>query len=109
VVHASYPVIIDPMNMANFQVIFTNQGPYQQMNIRVINTFHQWLLFGLGYSSRANFMAYLGLRRNAFTVSYSYDVSVSKLSGNTAGSHELGISLSFKKRADKYLNFLEQR
>jgi hypothetical protein len=46
----------------------------------------------------------IGIQNDNFKFGYSYDITVSKLAGNTGGAHELSVQLQFecKARRKKY-------
>ena len=70
--------------------------------------FNVWLkdMLGLGVSYRTGdaVIALVGLQNDHFKFGYSYDVTVSKLSGNTAGSHEISLQVRWgcKKPRPRY-------
>jgi hypothetical protein len=43
-----------------------------------------------------SFIALVGIQKGIFKFGYSYDVTVSKLSNSTGGSHELSLGLQFE-------------
>lgn len=55
---------------------------------------------GLWYRNSDAVIAVVGIQNNNFKFGYSYDVTISKLAGNTAGSHEISLQIQFecKKR-----------
>lgn len=75
------------------------------------------LMFGIWYrglplkstpNNRPNtdaLMLLFGLKYDRISIAYSYDATISALSGNTAGSHEISISLEYpksKRRKPRY-------
>lgn len=58
---------------------------------------------GVGYRSEDAVIASLGFRNNLFTVAYSYDYTVSELTNDTGGSHELTTSFRFGCKNNKEL------
>ncbi|MGB0887209.1 MAG: PorP/SprF family type IX secretion system membrane protein [Vicingaceae bacterium] len=50
---------------------------------------------GLWYRNSDSFIALIGLQTGILKFGYSYDITVSKLTQTTAGSHELSLSLNF--------------
>ena len=57
---------------------------------------------GLWYRGALDaFIALIGFQQGVFKAGYSYDVTVSKLSNQTAGAHELSMTLQFECRPKK--------
>lgn len=122
VIHASDNFVLSRRSKANVFISYTMQGNNSWLNLRVLNTYKNILLYGLGYKAylgndpkfvdifagKNNVSFYLGVRHEAFTLNYSYDLEPSKLSGNTAGSHELSMSISLKKKGEKRSKTLEK-
>ncbi len=115
VIHASHNEWINRHAKINVFLSYTMQGTNSWLNLRVLNSnYNNPFMWGMGYKAylgndpkvvdifkgRNNVSFYLGLRQKAFTVNYSFDFQPSKLSGNTAGSHELSISISLKRKDD---------
>jgi hypothetical protein len=46
-------------------------------------------------------IALIGLQNKNFKFGYSYDVTISKLASNTAGSHELSLQIQFECKPKK--------
>jgi type IX secretion system PorP/SprF family membrane protein len=59
---------------------------------------------GLWYRNRDAFIFLIGFEKNGFRAGYSYDLTVSRLTNTTAGSHEISLSKRFtcKKRKPHY-------
>jgi hypothetical protein len=55
----------------------------------------------LWYRNQDAFIVLVGLMTTNFRFGYSYDVTVSRLSNATAGSHELSMTLQFNCRPKK--------
>lgn len=84
-------------------ILFQQQQDFQQMNLGVYVT-KGALVGGLWYRNRDSFIVLLGVQQGIFKFGYSYDVTISKLTNITAGSHELSLGLQFycKKPKPKY-------
>lgn len=80
------PTIISP------NILYQRQQAFQQLNIGMYIT-RGPIVGGLWYRNRDSFIVLLGIQQNAFRVGYSYDVTLSKLTNATAGSHEVSLSL----------------
>lgn len=81
-------------------VLFQKQQDFQQLNLGVYVNKGS-IVGGLWYRNQDSFIALIGLTQNHFKVGYSYDVTVSKLTNATAGSHELSFSIQFECRPKK--------
>lgn len=81
-------------------ILYQKQQDFQQLNIGVyVNK--GAIVGGLWYRNQDSFIALIGITQNHFKIGYSYDVTVSKLTNATAGSHELSFSLQFECRPKK--------
>lgn len=84
-------------------ILYQKQQDFQQLNLGVyINK--GMLVGGLWYRNQDAFIVLIGLQHGMFKVGYSYDVTVSKLTNATAGSHELSLGVQFycKKPKPRY-------
>jgi type IX secretion system PorP/SprF family membrane protein len=91
--------------------IFKNQGDFRQLDIGIY-----WaqspLTFGLWYrgipivnSDRGDSFAVLvGVKRQKFSIGYSYDFTISNLINKTAGAHEISMTLEFVKSRRRKLH-----
>ncbi len=75
-------------------VLYQMQRDFKQLNIGVYIA-KAPLVGGLWYRNSDSFIALVGLQQGAFKFGYSYDITVSKLAGASAGSHELSFSVQF--------------
>jgi type IX secretion system PorP/SprF family membrane protein len=88
-------------------VIYMQQGPSQQFNLGL---YGRMSVFTVGFWYRFNqyngdaLIALIGLQNDKFKFGYSYDITVSKLTNATGGSHELslGFNLPCKVKRPKY-------
>lgn len=108
-IHASSNFMLGQNTISNIYGAASTQGPYQLFRMRVLNTYKDKFMYGLGFCNNSQFQFIAGIRAGAFTLNYSYDLAVSKLSGNTAGSHELSMSISLKKKEEERSKSLEKR
>lgn len=90
-------------------VLYQQQASFNQLNIGMY-LLHAPIIGGLWYRgnfgndnflSSDAFIALIGLQKGMFKFGYSYDVTVSKLSNATGGSHELSFALQFECRPKK--------
>jgi type IX secretion system PorP/SprF family membrane protein len=84
-------------------ILFRKQEDFQQMNLGCYFK-KQSIVGGLWYRGRDSFIMLIGLETGHTRIGYSYDVTISKLTNATAGSHEisLGYQFSCKKPRPKY-------
>jgi len=81
-------------------VLFQKQQDFQQLNLGVYVNKGS-IVGGLWYRNQDSFIALIGITQNHFKIGYSYDVTVSKLTNATAGSHEVSFSLQFECKPKK--------
>jgi hypothetical protein len=72
---------------------------YLNVNALFANHF----IVGGGIKSNYNINLNVGYRHNFFSITYGYDVVVSKLSGNTDGSHEVTVSFNLRNKEQRKL------
>ncbi|HEY0029238.1 MAG TPA: type IX secretion system membrane protein PorP/SprF [Bacteroidia bacterium] len=84
-------------------IIYQQQQDFQQLNLGVYVT-KGALVGGLWYRNNDAFILLVGFQHGVFKAGYSYDVTVSKLTNASAGSHEISIGMNFycKKPRPKY-------
>jgi type IX secretion system PorP/SprF family membrane protein len=84
-------------------ILFQAQQKFTQLNLGLYYVKGAFVA-GLWYRSGDAVIALVGVQNNNFKFGYSYDVTVSKLSGNTAGSHEISLQVQFecKTKRRKY-------
>lgn len=84
-------------------ILYQQQQDFRQMNLGVYFT-KGVLVGGLWYRNSDSFIVLIGVQKGAFKAGYSYDLTVSKLTNASAGSHELslGLQLNCKKPKPKY-------
>lgn len=80
-------------------ILFRSQGTFNQLNIGLyISKNH--LVGGVWYRNKDAFIVLVGIHTNHFKLGYSYDVTASKLTTASGGSHEVsvGINLACKPK-----------
>jgi type IX secretion system PorP/SprF family membrane protein len=84
-------------------ILFQAQQKFQQLNIGLYYVKGSFVA-GLWYRNADAVIALVGIQNANFKFGYSYDITVSKLSGNTAGSHEISLQIQFecKQKRKKY-------
>lgn len=84
-------------------ILYRQQQDFKQLNLGLyLNKGN--IVGGVWYRNSDSFIVLLGVQKNGFKVGYSYDLTVSKLTNKTAGSHELSVGwqLSCKKKAPRF-------
>ncbi|WP_343788471.1 PorP/SprF family type IX secretion system membrane protein, partial [Wandonia haliotis] len=80
-------------------ILFRYQQGFMELNI---GTYVKYGIFTAGawFRNRDAFILVFGINTGAFKVGYSYDVTVSRLTNQSGGSHEvsMGINLNCKKK-----------
>ena len=75
--------------------MYQQQQDFQQLNLGLYIS--KWpFVAGLWYRNQDALIAVVGIQQHSFKVGYSYDVTVSKLSDVTYGSHEVSFSIQFE-------------
>jgi type IX secretion system PorP/SprF family membrane protein len=84
-------------------ILFQSQQNFRQLNLGLYYVRGPFVA-GLWYRNADAVIALIGIKNDNFQVGYSYDVTVSKLAGNTAGAHELSVQMRFecKTKRKKY-------
>jgi type IX secretion system PorP/SprF family membrane protein len=84
-------------------ILYRQQGQFQQLNMGMYVSKGP-IVAGVWYRNKDAFITLLGIQTKNFRFGYSYDVTVSKLGGKTAGSHEVSVQilLPCKKRRPKF-------
>ena len=81
-------------------ILYQRQEEFQQLNLGVYITKGP-IVGGLWYRNKDAFIVLIGLQSDRFKLGYSYDVTVSKLTNKSAGSHELSFTLNFDCKPKK--------
>lgn len=81
-------------------ILFRQQGTFTQLNMGVYIKKGP-LTGGIWYRNQDAFITSLGIETDFFKIGYSYDVTVSKLSLASGGSHELSLGVNFSCRPKK--------
>ena len=72
-------------------IIYQRQKDFQQLCLGLYAT-KGVVVGGLWYRNQDSFIALIGIKQQHFKVGYSYDITTSKLTNTTAGSHEISMS-----------------
>ena len=92
---AIIPLEKDGESSISPNILFQSQQSFTQVNIGLYYK-KSGFVAGLWYRYGDAFIALLGIQNNNFKFGYSYDITTSGLSGNTAGSHEISIQIQFE-------------
>jgi len=76
-------------------VLYQQQQNFSQLNLGVYFVKDAFVA-GLWYRNQDAFIVLLGLQTDHFKFGYSYDVTISKLASNSAGSHEISMQIQFE-------------
>jgi type IX secretion system PorP/SprF family membrane protein len=99
--HASYYFNSGEKHLLQASARLVTQSHYSELNLGVQGIFWSHLIGGVGYGSSEHVYGTLGCRAKWFSLAYNYDLSVSKLAGNKAGSHEIHLSYNLRQKAAK--------
>lgn len=81
-------------------IMFQKQADFQQLLVGLYMTKGP-IVGGVWYRNKDSFIILAGIQADLVRFGYSYDVTVSKLTTKTAGSHELSLTLQFDCRPSK--------
>jgi type IX secretion system PorP/SprF family membrane protein len=81
-------------------ILFQAQQRFTQLNLGLYYVKGPFVA-GLWYRNADAVIALVGIQNDNFKFGYSYDVTVSKLAGNTAGSHEISVQVQFECKAKR--------
>jgi len=80
--------------------LYQQQQDFRQLNLGLY-IMKGPIVGGFWYRNQDAFIAVIGFQQGLFKFGYSYDVTVSKLSNVTAGSHEVSFALQFECKPKK--------
>ncbi len=81
-------------------ILFQAQQQFLQLNLGLYFVKDAFVA-GLWYRNSDAVIALIGIQTRSFKFGYSYDVTISKLAGNTAGSHEISLQVQFECKPKK--------
>lgn len=96
--HAGWMIPVNSQGEETFvspNVLYRQQQDFRQLNLGMY-VMRGPIVGGLWYRNEDSFIILLGIQKDIFKIGYSYDVTISRLSNKTAGSHELSFALNFK-------------
>lgn len=93
IAHTSYNFPLNEKKTSFFSpaIIYKIQQDYRELNLSLAYKITP-LILGISYGNKDSWSARIGLDNGKFRVSYSYDITVSKLRNAAAGSHEFFVS-----------------
>lgn len=101
-IHSSYNLHLSEKTLINFFVNYQKQEKFDYLHLNINALFYKHLLVGAGFKSSASITnIHAGYRNNYFVLSLGYDVSLTKLSGNTAGSWEFMASFNLRNKEQR--------
>ncbi len=89
----------EPANLSP-NILYQRQQDFQQILFGMYFTKGP-IVGGLWYRNQDSFIALLGFQADIFKFGYSYDITTSKLTNKTAGSHEISVGLNFDCKPKK--------
>jgi type IX secretion system PorP/SprF family membrane protein len=90
----------DPQTRISPNVLYQQQAEFRQLNLGLYVD-HGPITAGVWYRTRDAFIALIGFQAEKFKFGYSYDVTTSRLTTATAGSHEISMQLTFNCKPKK--------
>lgn len=88
----------DPDFYLSPNLLYQQQGPFHQLNAGLYVVRYPLVLGGWfrhNFENPDAFIALIGLTYKALKVGYSYDLTMSKLKGNSGGAHEVSLAWQF--------------
>jgi type IX secretion system PorP/SprF family membrane protein len=102
--HAGAVIPLDgnrnPLVYISPNILYQKQQDFQQLNLGLYLVKGP-IVGGLWYRNRDSFILLIGLQKDHFKAGYSYDVTISRLTNTTAGSHEISFQLQFECKPKK--------
>jgi hypothetical protein len=96
--NASYNLPVNQKTLFQLSALYTRQNTFDVYQFAVNAIFSKNIMVGMGYMTSETPFINVGYRSNMFSFMLGYDISYSKLYGNTAGSLQLSLALSFLKK-----------
>lgn len=81
-------------------ILYRSQGTFQQLNMGLYLQKGP-LVGGVWYRNKDSFIALVGINTTNVKIGYSYDVTVSKLTNASGGSHEISFMINFNCKPKK--------
>jgi type IX secretion system PorP/SprF family membrane protein len=81
-------------------ILYRSQGTFQQLNMGLYLMTNS-IVGGVWYRNKDAFIVLIGINTQNFKIGYSYDVTVSKLTNQSGGSHEVSLGINFNCKPKK--------
>jgi type IX secretion system PorP/SprF family membrane protein len=99
--HSSYNLHVSEKTVLNFFARYEKQQYYEYLHLSAKALLLKHLIIGTGYTSYNGINLNAGYRNNFYVLTLGYDVSITKLSGNTAASWELQASFNLRNKEQR--------
>ncbi len=96
--HASHNYFASENLLLHFYTQYTKQHYFELLKLQTSALLYKHFIVSAGINNHRNLMFGTGYRHHLFCLTLNYDVSFSKLSGNTAGSWELNASFNLRNK-----------
>jgi type IX secretion system PorP/SprF family membrane protein len=90
----------DPDLVVSPNIIFQKQQDFQELCLGLYLKKNS-IVGGLWYRNRDAMIMLIGIEKGPYRIGYSYDVTLSRLTNTTAGSHEISFSMGFACKKHK--------
>jgi type IX secretion system PorP/SprF family membrane protein len=96
--HASYTKHLSQTSFVQFFGRYDRQQFYNRIAVNANLLFCKYYIAGLGYVNRDAAAFNLGIRTDIFTLQAGYEITISKLAGNTAGTWEFHVAFNLRSK-----------
>lgn len=100
---SSYNLPINDNILLNALFRFEKQQNFSASSFNLNALFFKHFIVSSGVTSNSNINLFAGYRHHYFTVSGGYELSTSKLNGNSAGTYEIAASFNLRNKEDRKL------
>lgn len=97
-IHTSYNTEVNENMQLQFLCLLNNQLNYTTTRLSLNALFYKHLIAGIGSSNFDTAILSAGYRNSFFCLLVGYDVTISKLAGNTGGSWEIHASFNLRNK-----------
>ena len=97
-IHGAYNLIIKEKTIIHFFAGYQKQNDFSFLQLGLDAVLFKSFIAGCKYFNQDAVAANFGYRNNYFTLQTGYDVTISKLAGNTAGSWEFSASINIRNK-----------
>lgn len=100
-VHASYTGKLTEKSILQVLGMFNRQNKFNTLRVGLNTITFNHLILGLSIGNFSSAVFNAGYRSNYFSLLFGYDVTFSKLAGNTAGAFELHASFNLRNKEQR--------